>query len=180
MNVPTLLPYYSIIINMYWWCCFCHTSCLADCVVTSYFPIPITNGITIIKLGGVFLLQTFQTGGMRRKMADYYCWRWLLTHIWCQEGEIVVLTEQQSTYALIYTVEDIRKEEVVMYQSYERRDKWNGIGSSLSLFNIILYPYSQLQYCDIACMHAVLFAMMHPPHISLRVESSSYASPNLD
>ena len=61
-------------------------------------------------------------------MEDYYWWRWLLTHIIdvrkgrgdsnssIDRATINLCMDKQ------YTVEDIRKEEVVMYQSYERRE----------------------------------------------------------
>ena len=53
---PLCCLYYSIIINIYRRCR-CRTSCPAD-YVTSSFPFAINNGIAIIKLAEVLLLQT--------------------------------------------------------------------------------------------------------------------------
>ena len=153
-------------LNMYWWCCrSCHTSCLADCVVTSYFPIPITNGITIIKLAEFFYCKHFKPVGWGGRWRTITAGGGSSLIYDVRKGEIVVLTEQQSTYAWINNTQ---------WRIYGKRrllciNRMKGgtnVDSSLSLFNIILYPYSQLQYCDIACMHAVLFAMMHPTHKS--------------
>jgi hypothetical protein len=58
---PLCCLYYSIIIDIYWWCR-CRRSCLANYVTSSFPPIAINSGIAIIKLAEVLLLQTHFDG----------------------------------------------------------------------------------------------------------------------